>query len=96
MKRTQRERYLRHHSQQLKEWRRYAALALIDTTGTLMAPAMIESQIEYHRKQLRLLYLPPALRRTQRHYRAIRFPKGKHYELINPAIIDYELYGAKP
>jgi len=96
MKHSQRVRQLRYHSQQLKEWKRYAALAMIDTTGTLMAPNLIQSQIEHHRKQLRLLYLPPALRRTQRHYRAIRFPKGKHYELINPAIIDYELYGAKP
>lgn len=91
-----RERYLRHHSRQLKDWRRYAALALIDNSGTLMSPAMIQTQIEYHRKQLRLLYLPPALRRIQHTHPAIRFPKGKHYELINPAILDHELYGALP
>jgi len=96
MTRTQRERYLRHHSQQLKDWKRYAALALIDNSGTRMSPSMIQSQIEYHRKQLRLLHLPPALRRIHRQYRAIRFPKGKHYELIIPAIVDDQLFGAKP
>lgn len=96
MNRSQRERYLRHHAYQLKQWKRYAALALIDTTGKLMESVMIQSQVDYHRKQLRLLHLPPALRCRTTCANVIRFPKGQHYERIRLLSFDDQLFGAHP